>query len=127
MRQWGLSFYQGKECFHDARQRLDADNDWAYRPFQHDDCQLGRLRCPAEQKRLFHIRSFHAHTYGFLEREPLCTLSFFGEGHRQVLNWCGSHSGRDGNKAKQAGLTPLALESGGIVFQETPCGTGVPS
>jgi len=48
-------------------------------------------------------------------------------GHRQALNWCGSHSGRDGNKAKQAGLTPLALESGGIVFQESPCGTGVPS
>ena len=47
--------------------------------------------------------------------------------HRQALNWCGSHSGHDGNKAKQAGLIPLALESGGIVFQESPCGTGVPS
>src|SRR5450756_1028137 len=109
------------------------DNDWMLITagpidrFNTMTASWGGFGVLRNKNRLFHIRSFHAHTYGFLEREPLCTLSFFGEGYRQALNWCGSHSGRDGNKAKQAGLTPLALESGGIVFQETPCGTGVPS
>lgn len=46
------------------------------------------------------------HTYGFMEREPEFTMSFFDERYRDALNYCGSHSGRDSDKSKATGLTP---------------------
>jgi len=36
------------------------------------------------------------------------TLSFFEESHRAALAHCGKASGRDGDKAKDCGLTPAA-------------------
>lgn len=45
------------------------------------------------------------HTYGFLEHSTHFTLSFFDESGRAALQYCGTHSGRDGDKAKAAGLT----------------------
>jgi flavin reductase (DIM6/NTAB) family NADH-FMN oxidoreductase RutF len=48
------------------------------------------------------------HTYGFMERHGTFTLSTFPEKLRPALDYCGSHSGRDGDKAKAAGLTPVA-------------------
>ena len=50
------------------------------------------------------------YTYGYMEREELFTLSFFPEECRQALNLMGSKSGRDLDKVKAAGLTPLFLE-----------------
>lgn len=47
------------------------------------------------------------YTLEFLERKDFYTLSFFDEKYREALNYCGSHSGRDGDKIKAAGLTPL--------------------
>ncbi len=47
------------------------------------------------------------HTYGFMERSDRYTLSFFAERHRKALAYCGSHSGRDGDKIAKAGLTPV--------------------
>jgi len=47
----------------------------------------------------------HRHTHGFTERYDSFTLSAFPEAHRPALEYCGSHSGRDGDKAKAAGLT----------------------
>ena len=32
----------------------------------------------------------------------------FGSGHRETLEYCGSHSGRDGDKIAHCGLTPVA-------------------
>jgi flavin reductase (DIM6/NTAB) family NADH-FMN oxidoreductase RutF len=48
------------------------------------------------------------HTWGFLERHAAFTLSAFGAEHRAALSYCGSHSGRDGDKPKACGLTPIA-------------------
>jgi len=48
------------------------------------------------------------HTYGFMERLDTFTLSAFPETLRPALDYCGSHSGRDGDKAKAAGITPEA-------------------
>lgn len=50
------------------------------------------------------------YTYEFMERTARYTLSFFPEEHRQALSYCGSRSGRNGNKAEAAGLTPLELD-----------------
>lgn len=50
------------------------------------------------------------YTLEFLEREDYYSLSFFGVENRAALNYCGSHSGRDGDKIKAAGLTPVYTE-----------------
>ena len=52
------------------------------------------------------------YTLEFLDREPYYALSFFGPGNqRAALGYCGSHSGRDGDKIKAAGLTPVFDEA----------------
>lgn len=51
------------------------------------------------------------YTLEFLNREPFYSLCFFGEDQRAALNYCGSHSGRDGDKIKAAGLTPVFDEA----------------
>jgi len=48
------------------------------------------------------------YTFGFMEKSGGFTLCSFPEAHRKKLSYCGSHSGRDGDKAKAAGFTPIA-------------------
>lgn len=57
------------------------------------------------------------HTFSFVEQAALFTLSFFGEEHRKTLQYCGTHSGRNTDKVKGAGLTPVK-EGGFIYFNE---------
>lgn len=58
------------------------------------------------------------HTFSFTERNSMMTLSFFGEEYRKTLSFCGSRSGRDIDKAKECGLTPICemTESGRTVY-----------
>lgn len=58
------------------------------------------------------------HTYSFVEKADTFTLSFFDEKHRDILNFCGSRSGRDVNKVKETGLVPVHSSSGGIYFEQ---------
>ena len=51
------------------------------------------------------------YTYEFIEREDYFTMSFFEKEYKKALSLCGSKSGRDIDKAKEAGLTPLFLGS----------------
>ena len=46
------------------------------------------------------------YTYEFMEREKYFSLSFFKDGYRRALQFCGSHSGRDTDKMAGAELTP---------------------
>jgi len=57
------------------------------------------------------------YTYEFIERSDIFTLSFFEEYYRKALSYCGSHSGRDTDKIKGAGLTPVK-EGGFVYFDE---------
>lgn len=57
------------------------------------------------------------YTYEFVEKNDLLTLSFFGGEQRAALSLCGSKSGRDCDKVKEAGLTPLFLD-GTTAFEE---------
>lgn len=50
------------------------------------------------------------YTKEFLDKEPYFTLSCFGGGQKKALGYLGSHSGRDGDKAAAAGLTPVFLD-----------------
>jgi len=57
------------------------------------------------------------HTYGFAEQSAEFTLSFFEERHRKALTYCGTHSGRDTDKIKGSGLTPVK-EGSAVYFEE---------
>ena len=56
------------------------------------------------------------YTKEFLDREAGYSLCFFDESHRAALNYCGSHSGRDGDKAKACQLTTAFCD--GIPYYE---------
>ncbi len=47
------------------------------------------------------------YTYEFMEKSSFFTISFFEEQHRDVLTYCGSRSGRNVNKVKETGLSPV--------------------
>ncbi|MBR3447393.1 MAG: flavin reductase family protein [Oscillospiraceae bacterium] len=57
------------------------------------------------------------YTLGFMEQQDMFTLSFLGDEHRKALAFCGSHSGRDCDKAAESGLHPVALD-GAVTFEE---------
>ncbi|MBQ3137703.1 MAG: flavin reductase family protein [Clostridia bacterium] len=58
------------------------------------------------------------YTYEFTEKNELFTLSFFGEEYRKALSFCGTKSGRDFDKAKETGLTPMEID-GSVSFEES--------
>ena len=57
-------------------------------------------------------------THGFTEENERMTLSFYKEDYRKALQICGTKSGRDIDKVKATGLTPMELESGAMTFEE---------
>lgn len=58
------------------------------------------------------------HTFGFCENNARMTLTFFDEKYRDALTFCGRNSGRDYDKAKECGLTPVfdADEKGRVAW-----------
>ncbi len=58
------------------------------------------------------------HTFGFMEAASHFTLSFFAEAYRPALDFCGSRSGRDVDKAAATGLTPVTGGTGAVYFAE---------
>lgn len=58
------------------------------------------------------------YTHDFIEREGRMTLSFYGEEYRKALQFCGVKSGRNFNKARETGLTPVPTETEGVTFAE---------
>ena len=76
--------------------------------------QLGRLW----NKDVFtaYIRP-NRYTFEFVEKDDCFTASFFTMDHRKELSFCGSNSGRDVDKVKATGLTPVELD-GCMAFEE---------
>jgi flavin reductase (DIM6/NTAB) family NADH-FMN oxidoreductase RutF len=58
------------------------------------------------------------HTYCFMENSGNFSLSFFDERYREALQFCGSNSGRDVDKAAETGLTPVEGTDGIVYFNE---------
>lgn len=50
------------------------------------------------------------YTIEFMENNDYYTLSFFTDEYKKELTFCGRNSGRDCDKAKETGLTPLFNE-----------------
>ena len=57
------------------------------------------------------------YTKEFVDAGELFTLSFYSEEQRSALNICGTKSGRDCDKEKEAGLTPYYTD-GTTAFEE---------
>ncbi len=58
------------------------------------------------------------YTYEFIEKSKGYSLSFFDEKYRKALSICGTKSGRDTDKVKEAGLTPVVSDTGIVHFDE---------
>jgi flavin reductase (DIM6/NTAB) family NADH-FMN oxidoreductase RutF len=58
------------------------------------------------------------YTFAFVEKNPEFTLTVFQEKYRKALQYCGQFSGRNVDKVKETGLTPLVLPSGNIAFEQ---------
>ena len=57
------------------------------------------------------------YTKKFVDANDTFTLSFYGPEYKQALSICGSKSGRDCDKVKEAGLTPYFTD-GTAAFEE---------
>lgn len=58
------------------------------------------------------------YTYNFMEKSDFFSLSFFNEEYRDVLQFCGTNSGRDVDKVSMTGITPLEGFTGTVYFAE---------
>lgn len=58
------------------------------------------------------------YTYQFTESEKYFTLTFFEEKDREILNFCGSTSGKYVNKIEKTGLIPLETENKNVYFKQ---------
>jgi flavin reductase (DIM6/NTAB) family NADH-FMN oxidoreductase RutF len=58
------------------------------------------------------------YTYQFMETSETYTFTFYTEAYRETLQYCGTNSGRDTDKVKGSGLTPLTTPSGSKAFSE---------
>lgn len=57
------------------------------------------------------------HTFGYIENELKYSICFFDEADKPKLSFCGTHSGRDCDKAQEAELTPIDID-GTVAFAE---------
>ncbi|GHU52374.1 hypothetical protein FACS1894132_01860 [Clostridia bacterium] len=61
---------------------------------------------------------YNRYTFEFIENNEYFTAAFFdNEKYSKALSFCGSKSGRDYDKAKETGLTPIAVD-GSVAFAE---------
>lgn len=58
------------------------------------------------------------YTHSFMERNNYFTVTAFPERMRSALLYIGTHSGKDDDKLKAAGLTPEYTELGNPIFKE---------
>lgn len=58
------------------------------------------------------------YTYQLMEKGDTYTLTFYTEAYRDALNYCGKVSGRDTDKIKGSGLTPITTPDGSKAFSQ---------
>jgi flavin reductase (DIM6/NTAB) family NADH-FMN oxidoreductase RutF len=61
----------------------------------------------------------HRYTFQFTDQYDYFTLCFFDEEYREILNYCGAHSGRAVDKIAQTGLKPLETSRSNIIFEQS--------
>ena len=58
------------------------------------------------------------YTHEFSEEGDRLTATFFSEAYRRALTFCGRNSGRDVDKVRECGLTPVRTDKGAVYFEE---------
>ncbi len=58
------------------------------------------------------------YTYSIIEGSETFTLTFYTEAYRDALQYCGTKSGRDEDKVKGSGLTPMETQNGAMAFSQ---------
>lgn len=58
------------------------------------------------------------YTYQFMETSDTYTLTFYTEAYREALDYCGKVSGKDTDKVRNSGLTPVITPDGSIAFKQ---------
>ena len=58
------------------------------------------------------------YTKEFIDNSRYISLSFFGEEMKKALTYCGRNSGRDGDKLKESGFTPVITDDGKVELKE---------
>jgi flavin reductase (DIM6/NTAB) family NADH-FMN oxidoreductase RutF len=58
------------------------------------------------------------YTFEFTEESKYFTLTFFEEEYREMLQFMGTKSGRDYDKVKETGLTPMFTELGNVYYEQ---------
>lgn len=58
------------------------------------------------------------YTYSIMEKSETFTLTFYPGEYKDVLQYCGTKSGRDEDKIKGSGLTPVYTENGAVAFSQ---------
>lgn len=59
------------------------------------------------------------YTFEFMNRSHYFTVCFFAKRYRRLLEYCGTHSGREVDKARETGLVPLATPRGAVAFEQS--------
>ena len=59
------------------------------------------------------------YTYKFIEENDYFTICFFEEKYRDMLRLTGTKSGRDINKMKELGLTPVESQNHSVYYAES--------
>jgi flavin reductase (DIM6/NTAB) family NADH-FMN oxidoreductase RutF len=59
------------------------------------------------------------YTYKFANKYKYFTLSFFDEKYRNILQICGSRSGKDTDKLQATGLKPIITKLGNICYEQS--------
>jgi flavin reductase (DIM6/NTAB) family NADH-FMN oxidoreductase RutF len=59
------------------------------------------------------------HTFGYINNANAYTLSFLYPEDKNILKFCGSHSGKDTDKIKATGLEPLITKNGNMGYKQS--------
>jgi len=60
----------------------------------------------------------HRYTFQFADQYDFYTLAFFDEKYRDILNYCGAHSGRAVDKIRKTGLKPIETSRGNVIYEQ---------
>jgi len=60
----------------------------------------------------------HRYTFQFAEKYNYFTLSFLEDKYRNILDFCGTHSGKDTDKIARTGLKPVELGAESVSFEQ---------
>lgn len=58
------------------------------------------------------------YTYQLMEKNDTYTLTFYTEAYREALQYCGTNSGKNTDKVKGSGLSPITTPEGSQAFSE---------